>query len=108
MTMYIIKFRGSRLEWNRFLETTNPAPGQYNFYKQKLKLDSLEQTKEMVAVIEGMGVEFLLIHPDPYPSPEEERERREEKDQRRRREYREKAKLHRKRKEAERRRRDSA
>ncbi|XP_071138502.1 uncharacterized protein [Mytilus edulis] len=67
MTMYIIKFRGSRLEWNRFLETTNPAPGQYNFYKHELKLDSLEQTKEMVAVIEGMGLSSSSFTPTPIP-----------------------------------------
>lgn len=103
MTMYMIKFRGSRVQWNKFLETVNPAPKHYNYYKHELTVETLEKTKEMVAVLEGMGVEFLLIHPDPYPSPEEEQQRREEEEHNRRQAHRERAKLHRKRWEAERR-----
>ncbi|CAG2245140.1 unnamed protein product [Mytilus edulis] len=77
-TTYIIKFRGSKKEWNRLLESSHPSTEEYNYYKQELKIATFERTKEMVEMIEGRGVEFILIHPDPYPSPEEETRRREE------------------------------
>ncbi|CAG2253328.1 unnamed protein product [Mytilus edulis] len=101
-TTYIIKFRGSRKEWNRLLESSHPSTEEYNYYKQELKIATFERTKEMVEMIEGRGVEFILIHPDPYPSPEEETRRREEEKTMKSEEKKEKN-LHCKRREAERR-----
>ena len=73
MTTYIIKILGSRKDWNRLLESSRISTAEINLTKQELKLATLERTKEMVEMemIEGRGVEFILIHPDPYPSPEE-------------------------------------
>ncbi|CAC5386994.1 unnamed protein product [Mytilus coruscus] len=85
MGTYILMFRGTRREWNELLETINPARKEFEYCKQQLMICDFDRIKVIVEMFEGWGVDYMLIHPDPYPSAEQKARREDDKKRRRQR-----------------------